>query len=533
MKTPGLLTAWLLAVAQTILAIDVSEYVTPFSVKSNFNFYELPHTIVRHQNTTEFCRAFPGDKDWPSDAEWSTLNTTLNGALIKPVPRAAVCHSDWPDYYNEQKCEDLLANWIITNLGLQIPQISSTREPAIRVGAGVSLGEFYQAAEDHGVTAVGGECSTVGVAGGYSAGGGHSPSGGLFGMAADNIIELTAVLPNRTHALITSTIAPDLFWAFRGGGGSTFGIVTSIIVKVHPNIYTTVSQWSFQTGVFENNTVTNETFWQGVKAYLDHIPIMADSGSQVFAGVTPNAGGFRFNIFSFVAVDMMIEEYDTLMAPFFVKLTVLGIDVEQNTTFHPSYYGGWQRAFPKINSPWDPNKNVTATGSRLIPRKNFEDQQLFNATFNTLRDITNLGAGFIFYTQKNTFRPNISYAAPNSINPAYRDSAVFLMINGMHPTTATPAEINRVRSTVTKVIVRILKKITPGSGTYMNEADVREDDWQQSFFGSNYERLLQIKNEVDPERLLWAKTAVGSEDWYIRDDGELPEVQTGRLCRKV
>lgn len=351
-------------------------------------------------------------------------------------------------------------------------------------------------------------------------------------MAADNIIELTAVLPNGTHAHITSTSAPDLFWAFRGGGGSTFGVVTSITVKVHPKIYTTISQWGFETGVFGNNTISNETFWAGVRGYLEYIPAMADSGSQVYARVSLIPGGLRFTMLSFVAVNLTVAEYDTLMAPFFVKLTVLGIDVEKNTTFHPSYQGGWQHAFPRINGPWDASAPYRAIGSRLLPRRNFDDAALFNTTYTTLRNMTTLGAGFLFYVQKNTFRPDIAYPVPNSVNPAYRDSAVFLMTSGSHPINATNEQINRVRNTVTKVIVPMLKKISPGGGTYMNEADVREDEWQQSFFGSHYARLLEIKNEVDPDRVFWAKTAVGSEEWYVKDVGGLPEVQTGRLCRR-
>ncbi|KAF2876642.1 hypothetical protein BDV95DRAFT_441655, partial [Massariosphaeria phaeospora] len=57
------------------------------------------------------CRTFPGDKDWPADSEWRALNETVEGALIKPVPRAAVCHLDWPEHYDAQKCAELLRNY--------------------------------------------------------------------------------------------------------------------------------------------------------------------------------------------------------------------------------------------------------------------------------------------------------------------------------------------------------------------------------------------------------------------------------------
>ncbi|KAF2796591.1 isoamyl alcohol oxidase-like protein [Melanomma pulvis-pyrius CBS 109.77] len=606
-----------LLVANFVLAADISEFViSPNSIAPLFDVDALPRSIPRRQKRSEICKVYPGDKNWPSDSEWSALNKTVGGALIKPVPRAAVCHSNWPQYYDPAKCTDLMANYnnherrvadptdliyvyfqglsclpstdpttpcttggdpsyvvnvttpeqistvikfaakkkirlIIKNTGHDtggkstgegslsiwthnmktiqwLPKYTTKyyTGPALKVGAGVSLDEFYQAADNHDVTVVGGECSTVGVAGGYSAGGGHSPVGGLFGMGADNIVELTAVLPNGTHITATTGSNPELFWAFRGGGGATFGVVTSITVKARPKIHVTISTWSFGTAA---NNITNSTFWQAARVYLEHVTTIADSGSQAFAQIRPATGGLTFSMTSFVAPNKTVAEYDTLMAPFFSKILTLGISVTQNTTFHPSFLGGWQRAFPKISQPWNPEKQVVASGSRLIPRKNFEQPKLFNQTFSTLQNIVDLGYGFIFYAQKNEAHAGVD----NAINPAYRKSAVFLILSGSYPQNASAVEVNVVRDQVTKVIVPILKAVTPGSGTYMNEADIREEGWQQSFFGSNYARLLKLKKEVDPNSIFWAKTAVGSENWYIQNDHGLPEVGTGRLCRKL
>lgn len=64
---------------------------------------------------------------------------------------------------------------------------SSYSGPAIKVGAGVQGFELYEAAEKFGVTAVGGEGMTVGYAGGYLAGGGHSPLSPKYGIAADSV----------------------------------------------------------------------------------------------------------------------------------------------------------------------------------------------------------------------------------------------------------------------------------------------------------------------------------------------------------
>lgn len=46
--------------------------------------------------------------------------------------------------------------------------------PAVKMGAGVQAFEAYAASQKVGLDVVGGECPTVGIAGGYTQGGGHS-----------------------------------------------------------------------------------------------------------------------------------------------------------------------------------------------------------------------------------------------------------------------------------------------------------------------------------------------------------------------
>jgi FAD/FMN-containing dehydrogenase len=64
---------------------------------------------------------------------------------------------------------------------------------AITIGAGVSLQELYSAAGKKGKTVVAGASHTVGAAGGYIQGGGHSFLGPWKGMSTDNVLEYTVV----------------------------------------------------------------------------------------------------------------------------------------------------------------------------------------------------------------------------------------------------------------------------------------------------------------------------------------------------
>ena len=90
----------------------------------------------------------------------------------------------------------------------------------------------------------------------------------LYGMGADQVIALEVVTAAGFFVTTTPTINSDLYWAMLGGGGGTFGIVTSAVVKVHPKVSVTTSVFNFTTSA----TVSNETFWEGVKAFWDAIP---------------------------------------------------------------------------------------------------------------------------------------------------------------------------------------------------------------------------------------------------------------------
>lgn len=77
---------------------------------------------------------------------------------------------------------------------------------------------------------------------------------------------------------------------------------------------------------------------------------------------------------------------------------------------------------------------------------------------------------------------------------------------------------------VTNDFVPALEAITPNGAAYLNEADFNQPNWQKTFYGSNYPRLLSIKQRYDPDGIFWAKTAVGSEGWEVADDGRLCKV---------
>jgi len=219
--------------------------------------------------------------------------------------------------------------------------------PALKVGAGVIGIELYQAAEQYGVTAVGGEGMTVGFAGGYLAGGGHSPMSPMYGMGADQILSLEVVTPDGRFITASETQNTEVFWAMRGGGGSTCGVATSYTVKVYPNLsVASVAKFSFGTSA----TVSYETFWEGVRAYLESIPTYNAKSNYEYWNIWhtgPGANDVTFTMLPWWAPGMTVTQLQTLLAPLLTKLAALGINVTPEYSQHDSFYKAWSAGFPK------------------------------------------------------------------------------------------------------------------------------------------------------------------------------------------
>ena len=54
-------------------------------------------------------------------------------------------------------------------------------------------------------------------------------------VGVDNVLEITIVTADGQHVVANSYCNQDLFWALRGGGGGTWGVVTSVTYRTHPS----------------------------------------------------------------------------------------------------------------------------------------------------------------------------------------------------------------------------------------------------------------------------------------------------------
>ena len=116
------------------------------------------------------------------------------------------------------------ADLVIDVRGMTAIRLASDKK-SVAIGAGASLGAVYQALASSHLAIPAGTCFPVGVAG-HSLGGGFGLLGRPFGLACDSIISMEMVDASGNILAASAQQDADLFWALRGGGNGSFGVVT-------------------------------------------------------------------------------------------------------------------------------------------------------------------------------------------------------------------------------------------------------------------------------------------------------------------
>jgi hypothetical protein len=104
-------------------------------------------------------------------------------------------------------------------------------QPAVSLGAGAMWIDAYNAVTtEAGRYVQGGGCTSVGVAG-LIQGGGFGSFSKKYGTAAAGLLEAEIVTADGEVRLANACKNPDLFWAIKGGGGGTFGVITRVTLR--------------------------------------------------------------------------------------------------------------------------------------------------------------------------------------------------------------------------------------------------------------------------------------------------------------
>jgi len=202
---------------------------------------------------------------------------------------------------------------------------SQAPQPAVTVEAGAMWIDTYNAVTTKaGRYVQGGGCTTVGVAGLIQSGGFGSFSK-KYGMAAAALLEAEVVTADGALRTANARTNPDLFWAIKGGGGGSLGVVTKLTLRTH-------ELPAFFGGVFANITATSDAAFrrligQFISFYKDSL-FNPDWGEIV-----------AFRPDNTLAISMVFQGFDKQQAekvwqPFFdwVRGSPVGLTIESAPT---------------------------------------------------------------------------------------------------------------------------------------------------------------------------------------------------------
>ncbi|KAK0617778.1 hypothetical protein B0T17DRAFT_495718 [Bombardia bombarda] len=415
----------------------------------------------------------------------------------------------------------------------------SYRGTAARVGSGLQVWDAFGQSARSNITLPAASCLTVGSYGGWFTGGGHSPLSSTYGLGVDQVLSLDVVTADGRYVTASPTANQDLFFAVRGGGGSTYGIVTSAIVKAHPSTNLTIASFTFTLNPSAPPTpveapspaatiASSSAFWAGFNAVFAFGAPVADAGGYLWTnGIKVSNTSYLMQVRAQM-VGISPPQAAAFVQPLLATLNALGIPVSITTPTTTVY-----AQQPNPSTGGGPGNSRFA--SRLFPRASWDNATLFNATMTAAREAVE--AGYTFHGLN--MSPTKKVAATGGelplagVNPVWRDAVMHAdVFDTINMATATPAEADAANARLNGVMDKI-RAATPGGGAYFNEAGGElEPDWQHSFFGTNYDKLLKVKRERDPWGVFWAPATVGSESWAVElaVQGGLKN-QNGRLCR--
>lgn len=87
---------------------------------ANLQLYLAAFSWLWAATSAQTCKPIPGDSNWPSVAQWTALNATVNGRLIRPTPPGLVCQSELPSY-NAAACAQIFQSFGSSDLHANNP----------------------------------------------------------------------------------------------------------------------------------------------------------------------------------------------------------------------------------------------------------------------------------------------------------------------------------------------------------------------------------------------------------------------------
>ncbi len=320
--------------------------------------------------------------------------------------------------------------------------------------------------------------STVSASGGWIQGGGLSYTSRKYGLGVDNVIDFRVVLPSGNVVIADHCTNSDLFWALRGGGGGTFGVVTHIHYKLHPA--TPIVRLNLS---FEN--VLNDTFAIGdfFKFWVETAPVLDNRWGGRFSANGMDlffAGGFQGAKFTFLDdLDDWIQNSEMFVDNVFFSISD-----------YITEYASWSETLLDMEASAADDYITETSFSRLVPEEMVRQQKIqMYQLLESLALSGNLGnANYMLGGKINEIRDTFT-----SVNPILRESAFLITAN---------------KYGYEKMLEKLPNSV---SGVDKNHHGALEPDWRNSIWGDQYSRLSEIKKLVDPTKVFNCYQSVGYE----------------------
>ncbi|KAI1079344.1 FAD-binding domain-containing protein [Whalleya microplaca] len=421
------------------------------------------------------------------------------------------------DYYGRSTAPNSLALWVRNMREMSYHDKFSVHDDQFEnvgiIGAGVSAVEAFTYFERYNMHITVGAVASVGIAGGFGQGGGHGPLGPTYGLMVDQAIEFDVVTADGVVRTINKYNDPDLFWAMRGGGGGTFAVLLRYKLQLHKALPMNV--YAFAANLTNSTLVSDLT-----KSPVHRDVVTALANNQTMWSNNKIAGYNFFLPSNIISVQVLpsndtqaLKNLTSEYATFLGSIKGLSVISNQYVTLKTySEYAAFMLPFLETNGPVGVG---IAEASRLIPRKQFQGtdnvEALVDAFLQGLQISNEQGAGL------GTGSGQIYATGPantndeentTGVNPAWRGSLWEVIHGGIWTSTDSSETRTQIQKTVGEAI-KGFKALTPGGGTYLNEGDYTEEDWEQAFFGSKYDSLLRIKQQYDPTGLFNCWKCVG------------------------
>ncbi|KAJ0160539.1 putative FAD-linked oxidoreductase [Colletotrichum tanaceti] len=396
---------------------------------------------------------------------------------------------------------------------------------AVTIGAGVQGHALLTAsnARDPPVVVVTGECPTVGIAGGLVAGGGHGPLTTLHGLTADNALEFEAVTADGEFVRANAAENADLFFGLKGGGPSTYAVVTSVTFRTY------VEEKAAGGVLYINGTHTDDPalFWESVRIFHKWSNHFVDNGLYAYYELF----NLDFKVRPFVAVGKTQAELDDILRPMLDELRAAGVSFDSWTKAYDTFHHLYTDLFRAKSAGLHVANGGWTFSHADVDKRNDQIVDAFRTVVSPREDLQ--GSGFII---GHLWNAGHGWPESNSAtHPVFRNATDFVISFLPIPYGASLETKADLWGVLTNIQDEALRQAGPEGCAYVNEvtdiqrknqADPFQPNWQDAFWGPLYPTLFDLRKRWDPQGIFYAIATPGTEGW------EEIEYNT-RLCKKL